>query len=158
MQFDSTAAKLTDITVATVSYLNTLCDCFLPRSHVYANEFTCAHNDAQEVIYRAKLQGVEARDCANLTSLMQEWVDAESSILIQGNRLQLDPGCDLEIESLDVQAACVIGNPTTSTPESDSLSIEIIIGAAAAGGIIIILLLLLVLVICCLCCKNSKNK
>ena len=147
-----------------MSYLNTICDCSLPRSHVYANEFTCAYNDAQEVIYRAKLQGMEATDCENLTSYVQEWIDAESSILIQGNRLQLDSSCDLEIESLDIQAACVIGmtptTPTTETPtpESGGLSIEIIIGAAAAGALIIILLLLLVLVICCMCCRHSRDK
>ena len=160
-QFDSTSAKLSDITVATVSRLNTMCSCSLPPSHVFANEFTCADNDAQEVIYRAVLQGVEARDCSNLTSHLREWIDAKSSVLIQGNRLQLNPACDLEIESLDIQPACVIGEtplpPTTSSPDSGGLSTEVIIGAVAAGAIIIVLLLLLIIVVCCICCRRRPD-
>lgn len=140
-----------------------MCDCSLPPSHVYANEFSCSQNGAHDVIYRAKLNGVEAGDCANLTSYLQEWIDKETSISIQGNRLKIDSSCDLEIDSLMIQSACVIGEtpPTTTTSTSatsDSLSIEIIIGAAVAGLIIIILLLLLILVICCICCRRTKDK
>ena len=163
MQFDSTTAKLSDISVATFSMLNTMCDCSFPPDHISQNEFTCFHNDAQEVIYRAKLQGVEANDCSNLTELIREWANSESSILIQGNRLRLNSRCDLEIETIDVAPACVIGetppNPTSPTTSSEGqLSIEVIIGGAAAGFVIIILLIALLLSICCVCCRKSKNK
>ena len=164
-QFDSTSAKITDINVATVSYLNTRCGCSLPRSHVFEDEFACADNDAQEVIYRAKLQGAEATDCKNLTQYLSEWIKDESSIRIQRNRLELDPSCDLEIESLDVRAQCVINemtSPTTTSPPTattgDGLSLEIIIGAAAGGATLLILFLLWVLVVCCICCRRSKRK
>ena len=169
IQFDSTTAKLSDITVATFSLLNSMCDCNLPKSHISENEFTCFHNEAREVIYRAKLQGVEANDCLNLTSHIGEWMEAESSILIQGNRLKLNSMCDLEIETLDIPPACVIGEtpptpssetpPTPSTPSTTDrgLQIEVIIGGAVAGGIIIILLLSLVIVVCCLCCRQKRK-
>ena len=159
-QFDSTTAKLSDITVATVSMLNSMCKCDVTPNHVSQNEFTCFYNEAQEVIYRAKLQGVEANDCSNLTSHIREWMEASSSILIQGNRLSLNPTCDLEIETLDIQPACVIGetppSPTTSSP-NDSLLIEVIIGGAVAGGIIIVLLLALVVAVCCICCRRREK-
>ena len=160
LQFDSTTAKLSDITVATVSMLNSMCQCDVTLSHVSENEFTCFYNEAQEVIYRAKLQGVEANDCSNLTKHIREWMEASSSILIQGNRLGLNPRCDLEIETLDIQPACVIGetppSPTTSSP-NDGLPIQVIIGGAVAGAIIIILLLSLAVAVCCICCRNKAK-
>ena len=156
-QFDSTTAKLSDITVATVSMLNNMCKCDVTLSQ---NKFTCLYNEAQEVIYRAKLQGVEANDCSNLTSHIREWMEASSSILIQGNRLSMNPTCDLEIETLDIQPACVIGETppslTTSSP-NDSLPIEVIIRGAVAGGIIIVLLLALVVAVCCICCRRREK-
>ena len=172
IQFESTTAKLSDITAASVSLLNTMCECSLPPSHVYANEFTCAYNTAQQVIYRAKLRGVEARDCENLMRHFQDWVDQRPSLPIQGNRLRLDSTCDLAIDSLDIQPACVIGSmpmpptnsstpssPTTSTTDDGGLSIEIIAGAAAAGAVILILLILLILVCCCcICCRQSSDR
>ena len=185
LQFESTIAKLSDITVATVSYLNAMCGCSLPPTPVSNNEFTCTDNDAQNVIYRAKLQGIEAHDCINLTNYLQLWIDDERSISIQGNRLQMESSCDLEIESLDVQGACRIGEPSTTsttptrntntptntptgdpntstedtnTTNDDALSIEVIIGAGAAGGIILVLILLLLIVICYICCRRSKHK
>ena len=118
------------------------------------------YNEAQEVIYRAKLQGVDANDCSNLTSHIREWMEASSSLLIQGNRLSLNPTCDLEIETLVIQPACVIGetppSPTTSSP-NNSLPIEVIIGGAGAGGIIILLLLALVVAVCCICCRRREK-
>ena len=134
-----------------------MCKCDVTLSQ---NEFTCFYNEAQEVIYRAKLQGVDANDCSNLTSHIREWMEASSSILIQGNRLSMNPTCDLEIETLDIQPACVIGetppSPTTSSP-NDSLPIEVIIGGAVAGGIIIVLLLALVVAVCCICCRRREK-
>ena len=99
-----------------------MCKCSLPPSHIYDSEFTCIYNDAKEVIYRAKLQGIEARDCFNLINHLNEWKAAESTILIQGDRLKLNPSCDLEIESVDIQAACVIGEapPTTSCNDGNA--------------------------------------
>ena len=156
-QFDSTTAKLSDITVATVSMLNSMCKCDVTLNHVSQNEFTCFYNEAQEVIYRARLQGVDANDCSNLTSHIREWMEASSLILIQGNRLSLNPTCDLEIETLDIQPACVIGESPPSSSPIDSLPIEVIIGWAVAGGIIIVLLLALVVAVCCICCRRREK-
>ena len=121
-----------------------MCQCNITLSHISENEFTCFYNDDQEVIYRAKLQGVEANDCSNLTEHIREWMEDSSSILIQGNRLSLNPRCYLEIETLDIQPACVIGEtPPTPTASSadDSLPLEVIIAGGVAGAIIIFLLL-----------------
>lgn len=135
-----------------------MCKCSLPPSHIYDSEFTCIYNDAKEVIYRAKLQGIEARDCFNLINHLNEWKAAESTILIQGNRLKLNPSCDLEIESVDIQAACVIGEAPPTTSSDSGLPIGIIIGAAAAGGVIILLIVILMVVLCCFCCRSSNEK
>ena len=159
-QFDSTTAKLSDITVATLSMLSRMCQCNITLSHISENEFTCFYNDDQEVIYRAKLQGVEANDCSNLTEHIREWMEDSSSILIQGNRLSLNPRCDLEIETLDIQPACVIGEtPPTPTASSadDGLPLEVIIAGGVAGAIILFLLLSLVVVICCICCRQKRK-
>ena len=82
-------------------------------------------------------------------------MEASSSILIQGNRLSLNPTCDLEIETLDIQPACVIGE--TPPSPNDSLPIEVIIGGAVAGGIIVVLLLALVVAVCCICCRRREK-
>ena len=74
----------------------------------------------------------------------------------------LNRTCDLEIETLDIQPACVMGetppSPTTSSP-NDGQPIEVIIGGAVAGAIIIILLLSLSLAVavCCICCRNRAK-
>lgn len=89
----------------------------------------------------------------------------------------MDSSCDLEIETLDVQGACIIGEPSTksdntntstddgntstndaNTSNNDGLSIEVIIGAGVAGGIILVLVLILLIVICYICCRRSKHK
>ena len=163
MQFDSTIAKLSDITTAIIIYIDSVCGCTFPPSHVYANEFTCPYNEAQEVIYRAKLKGLQARDCGNLIQHLRQWTEDKSRILIQGNRLRLDSMCDLEIDSLDTEAACVIGvSPQTPSPSPSGeggIELEIIIGAAAGGGVMILLILILFIVICCFCCKHGdKNR
>ena len=86
-QFDSTTAKLSDITVATVSMLNSMCKCDVTLNHVSQNDFTCFYNEAQEVIYRAKVQGVEASDCSNLTSHIREWMEFVAFVAEGGRNL-----------------------------------------------------------------------
>ena len=77
-----------------------------------------------------------------------------------GKQIEYEPTCDLEIETLDLQPAYVIGetppSPTTSSP-NDSQPIEVIIGGAVAGGIIIVLLLALVVAVCCICCRRREK-
>ena len=142
--------------------LNAQCRCSLPPDHVFENEFTCEDSSGQNVIYRAKLKGVEVGDCNNLTVYLNNWVTASSSITVQGNRLRLEPACDTTIDSLDVPSACDIDNPepSTSTPttERGGLSLPIIAGAAAGGFVIILLLLILIILVCCCIRRNKKKK
>lgn len=144
--------------------LNAQCQCSLPPDHVFDNEFTCEESSGQDVIYRAKLKGVEVGDCDNLTVHLNNWVGAKSSITVQGNRLLLESSCDTAIDSLDVPSACHPDNPTTSTtsstsaPSSESgLSLPIIAGAAGGGAVIILLLLILIIVVCC-CIHHNRKK
>ena len=140
--------------------LNTQCQCSLPPNHVFDGDFTCDEKRPQNIIYRAQLRGNDANDCSNLTGYLRTWVTGSASIKVQGNRLKLDPTCDLVIDNLLVFPACQ-GNttmtPTTDRRKNEELPLPIIAGAAAGLAFIILLLLFLVILVCCCICRNRRK-
>lgn len=134
-----------------------MCQCSLPPNHIFATEFTCESNDAQYVIYRAKLRGLQDRNCSNLTALIEDWIVQGSSLSVQGNRLSLDASCDFILDALDVQSSCVIGSVPVSPTSSNTPPIGLIAGAATAAIVILILLALILLILLCFCCRKKKK-
>ena len=143
-----------------MSMLNTQCPCSLPPNHVFDGEFTCDQEKPQSVIYRAQLRGNNANDCNNLTNYLRTWVTGSASIKVQGNRLNLNPTCDVAIDNVFVFPACQVSaslTPTNPPMTTDELPLPIIAGAAAGLAFIILLLLFLVILVCCCICRNRRK-
>ena len=152
LQFQNTAEKLADITSSIISAVNSRCRCSLTVDHISTEHFLCT-SDEQVVLYRAELSG--RPDCAQVLSYIQQWVNgSQTSILVQGNSLEVYPNCPIRVQSLTAQTDCV----RSTTPGPDSGSIGIIAAGGGVGGVLLIGVIILAAVVTCMCIYRRKKR
>ena len=119
-------------------------------------------SDQQVVLYRAELSG--NLNCTQVLSYVEQWASGgQTSILVQGNSIEVYPNCPIEVDSLMSQADCI--RPTTVGTHSTSPvapGIEGSLGTIAAGGgiggVVFIGIIILIAVITCMCVRSHKKK
>ena len=154
LQFEDTREKLADVTNSIISAVNSRCRCSLTLNQISTANFLCI-SDRQVVLYRAKLSGHP--NCTQVLSYIKQWAnEGQTSILVQGNSIEVYPNCPIEVDSLTAQADCI--RPTTvgthSTPQNH-------IGAigGGVGGVVLIGIIIVAVVVTCVCvCRHKKKQ
>ena len=122
-------------------------------------EFACPTSEFDDtVLYRAGISANDDGDCGNVISRISDWVDATVAITVQGNRLDLNPICPLEIDSFEELPECPTPFVTDQGPlTEEALDLTIIIAAGAGGGgLLLFVCVVIVGVVCCV--KKAKKK
>ena len=105
-----------------VEFIQQRCGCVFPPSSITSPQFTC-HRDAQHVIYRASMSmsevGVSREE---VEAVLEEWPRTHRSILLQGQRLNVEENCPVIISSLEDEGECEL----STTPISISLTTVLI--------------------------------
>ncbi len=109
-QFQEPEAKLEDIGDNVHQVLTDTCpQCPLDVLTIASGEFACIDSSSDQVLYRAEISGDPESDCTVLLAQIRQWVGSGAgSVSVQGNRLEVDPGCRVEIEGLSTSPDCTI--------------------------------------------------
>ena len=123
------------------------CSCEFTSSNIIEDNFSCRGSQGQfrnTVVYRAMiiLQVPDTiTDADDIVSNINQWVQTEPSVIIEGITLALDPGCPAVLDSFDSND-CESPSDQANPSSSSSLPIAIIIGVAVAVVVIILLLII----------------
>ena len=148
------------------------CSCKFTSSNIIEDTFSCRGSQEEfrnTVVYRAmiilQVPGTII-DANDIVANINQWVQSEPSVIVNGITLALDSGCPAMLDSFDSND-CITEAPSDQTdppsdqtdPSSSSSPISIIIGAGAAAGAIVIIILLLIIVVVIIVgyrrCKSS---
>ena len=115
-------AKLNDITNAVVQIINQHCQCGLSAECITEDAFQCFENSEQQVTFRARLCGTAQTNTSLLLAHLETFVSqTDSTIAVQGVRLDVDSSCSVVINSFG-DPQCTITTTTDSTAVSPSVT------------------------------------
>ena len=115
MQGIATTAKLNDITNEVVQNINQRCECRLSAEHITDGAFQCFESSDQQVTFRARLHGTAQVTSSQLVAYLEIFVSrTDSTIAVQGLRLDVDRSCSIVINSF--------GDPQCSATSPSSLT------------------------------------
>ena len=122
MQGIATSAKLTDITNEVVQNINQRCQCGLSGESITEGAFQCFENSDQQVTFRARLHGTAQVTSSQLVAYLEIFVSqADSTIAVQGLRLDVDRSCSVVINSFG-DPQCTTATTSDSTAASPSVT------------------------------------
>ena len=96
----STADRLEDISDALLQLVQGSCQCTYSALNIDSEVFRCFDGEEDSVTYRARLLATVEVDTQSLSSYLEEWVAAGSSVVVGGVVLSVDEDCSVEIADL----------------------------------------------------------
>ena len=115
-------AKLNDITNAVVQIINQRCQCGLSAECITEGAFQCFENSDQQVTFRARLCGTAQTNTSLLLAHLETFVSqTDSTIAVQGVRLDVDSSCSVVINSFG-DPQCTITTTSDRTAASPSVT------------------------------------
>ena len=124
LQGIATSAKLNDIINGVLQDINQHCRCGVSAERITESAFQCFENSEQQVTFRARLRGTGQASSSQLIAHLQTFVaQADSTIAVQGVRLDVDGSCSIVINSFG-DPQCTTASPSVTTPmtTSDSMA------------------------------------
>ena len=125
-----------------------LCQCRFSAEHITGDAFQCFANSEQQVTFRARLHGTAQATSSQLLTNLETWVaQVDSTIAVQGIRLDVDNSCPLAINNF--------GDPECATEPAQLDSSGAIVGGVVSVLVVITSAVTLV-VIAILVIRNRK--
>ncbi len=123
-----------------LSAVSEQCECSVAQTYITNGVFDCLKGDStQVVLYRAMMSAGTESECTMLVSYLEDWISSgKASIVVKGNRLTVDPGCMVEIESLTSDVECTTTEESQDTEGGDTTAVI----AGAAAGVIVLLIVI----------------
>ena len=126
------------------------CSCVFNPSNIVDDSFSCRRSQGEfrnTVVYRARII-LEVpsfiTNANNIVTMLNEWVESEPSVRVDGSTLDIDSNCPTMLDSFK-SSDCEV--PTEGTKPSPSSSTGIIIGAAVAAAVVVLFLITAVVII-----------
>ena len=132
-----------------------LCSCEFTFNNIIDDAFSCQGSQGQlrnTVVYRAMITlqvPAAITDADNIVTNINQWVQTEPRVRVDGVILDVDPDCPTMLDSFNSDD-CVIevpSNPTSSSSSSPSSLVGIIIGVVVAAVVVVIVVIILVIII-----------
>ena len=148
MQGIATSAKLTDITNEVVQNINQRCQCGLSAEGITEGAFQCFENSDQQVTFRARLHGTAQVTSSQLVAYLEIFVSQrDSTIAVQGLRLDVDRSCSVVINSFgDPQCTTATTSDSTTTVAAQSDTVAIIGGVVAVIVVVAVTIIIVALI------------
>ena len=140
-----------------------LCQCGFNAERITGYAFSqCLPNSDQKVTFRAKLQGTATATSSQLIENIQQWVNTEMPVAVQGVRVNTET-CPVAITSFgDPQCFDVTTQSTSNSTTTETALLDTTDNTAAiVGGIVAVILILavtIIIVTAVIVTKNRKNK
>ena len=130
------------------------CSCEFTSNNIIEDAFSCRGSQGEfsnTVVYRAMitLQVPDTMtDADDIVANINQWVQTEPSVIVNGITLALDSKCPAMLDSFDSNDCISETSSDQTNPSSSSSSpISIIIGAGAAAAAVLIMILLLIVLV-----------
>ena len=127
MQVMSTGERLKEISDALLQVVQGSCQCALS---IDSEAFRCIDGAEDSVTYQARVLATVEVDTQSLSSYLEEWVAAGSSVVVGGVVLSVDEDCSGEIADLLQEEEGCRAEPTSS--DSTGVVAGAVVGAAVA--------------------------
>ena len=149
MQGVATSAKLNDITSALVQNIIQLCECRLSAEHITDGAFQCFESSDQQVTFRARLHATVKVTSSQLVAYLEAFANqADSTIAVQGLRLNVDRSCSVVINSF--------GDPQCTTETTAENTAAIVGGVVPV--IVVIAITIIIITIAAFVARNRRTK
>ena len=149
MQSIATDPKLTDITNAVVQSINQRCQCGLSAECITEGAFQCFENSDQQVTFRARLHGTAQVTSSQLLVYLETFAaQTDSTIAVQGLRLNVDRSCSVVINSF--------GDPQCTTETTTENTTAIVGGVVAV--IVVIAITIIIITIAAFITRSHRAK
>ena len=150
MQSIATNAKLNDITHGVVQIINQRCQCGLSAECITEGAFQCFDDsEQQQVTFRARLHGTAQVTSSQLLAYLESFASrADSTIAVQGLRLDVDRSCPIVINSF--------GDPQCSAATTAENTAAII--GAVVAVIIVVAVTVTIITIAAFVTKGRRAK
>ena len=145
-----------------------LCQCGFNAEHITEDAFQCFPNSDRQVTFRARLRETTHATSIQLIEYIQQWVNTEIPVAVQGVRVNIDI-CPVAITSFQDPQCPEATQPTFDTTQTTSTMLTTsnsttteTTTAAIVGGVVAVMIVLILamtfIVIAVLVTKNRKNK
>ena len=128
-----------------------LCSCEFTSNNIINDAFSCQGSQGQlrnTVVYRAMITlqvPASITDADNIVTIINQWVQTEPRVRVDGVILDVDPDCPTMLDSFNSDD-CVIEGPSNPTSSSSS-PVGIIIGVVVAAVVVVIVVIIIILAI-----------
>ena len=164
MQFADTSKKTNDVIENITDTLESSCKCDLSAKHVARDRLMCGDSSTDRVIFVGALIGTETTKSVNIRQQLQELVNTEPTILVQGVHLKI-AACVVKLEENE-KPQCI--PPSTPSPqpstdgvsgrsESQSSGFAIYIGIAG-GAFLVLICITSTLIVAIVIMKRRQKK
>ena len=141
----STSDRLKDISDAILQLVQSSCQCTYTALNVNGEVFRCFDGAEDSVTYRARVLATVEVDTQSLSSYLEEWVAAGSSVVVEGFVLSVDEDCSGEIADLLQEEEGCRAQPTSS--DSTGVVAGAVVGTAVAALVVATVIILAFVVI-----------
>ena len=150
--------KLNDVTNAVVQSINQHCQCGLTAECITESAFQCFENSERQVTFRARLCGIAQTNTSLLLAYLEIFVaQTDSTIAVQGVRLDVDSSCSVIINSFgDPQCTMTTASDSTTVAAQSDNTAAIIGGVVAV--IVVIIVAVTVIIIAFLITRSRRAK
>ena len=114
-------------------------DCGITNDIIDNQQFSCFPESPTYVTYRARLDGTSETDSGSLISLIEEWVNGGTSIIVTGVLMTVDSECSVAISSLS-EGECL-------TSDNNMIIITMVVSAIVGIMVIAIIVVIVATVI-----------
>ena len=138
-----------------VQIINQRCQCGLSVECILEDAFQCFENSDQQVTFRARLCGTAQTNTSLLLEHLETFVSqTDSTIAVQGVRLDVDSSCSVVINSFG-DPQCTItttsdstaASPSVTTPMTTLDSTTTVVSQAIVGGVVAVIVVVAVTII-----------
>ena len=127
-----------------VQNIDQRCQCGLSVECITEGAFQCFENSDQQVTFRARLCGTAQTNTSLLLAHLETFVtQTDSTIAVQGVRLDVDSSCSIVINSFG-DPQCTI---TTTTDSTTTMAAQSDNTATIVGGVVAVMIVVAVTVI-----------
>ena len=158
-----------------VQNINQHCQCGLSAECITEGAFQCFENSEQQVTFRARLCGTAQTNTSLLLAYLETFVtQTDSTIAVQGVRLDVDSSCSVIINSfgdpqctLTATTDSTAANPSVTTPTTASDSTTVagqsdntvaIIGGVVAVIVVVAVTIIIITLIVAFVTRSHRAK
>ena len=143
-----------------VQSINQRCRCGLTAECITEGAFQCFEHSEQQVTFRARLCGTAQTNTSLLLAYLETFVaQTDSTIAVQGVRLDVDSSCSVIINSFgDPQCTMTTASDSTTVAGQSDNTAAIIVGGVVAVIVVVAVTVIIIALIVAFVTRSHRAK